>query len=121
MGTPTDAVSARRLAAVAVALVLLAVVLGYLLGRENPRQHVEEVSCLSAVGTIGCELGDGWDVEVPRHVTWTDVHGTVHEGTRPECLPPTGQGLEGPVRLTWVPVEVDGRGWRQVVAVTCLD
>lgn len=48
------------------------------------------------------------------------MNGTFHEGSRPECLPPTGRGLEGPVRITWVPVEADGMGWRQVVAVTCL-
>lgn len=117
----TDAASPRRVAVVAVVLVLAAAVLGYLLGRQDPREHVEEVSCLSAVRTISCELEDGSTIGFPAGVTWTDVHGTVHEATRPECLPPTGRGLEGPVRITWVPVEADGRGWRQVVAVACLD
>ena len=121
MTSRTDAVSPRRLAVGAVVLVLAAAVLGYLLGRQDPREHVEEVSCLSAAGVISCELEDDWTIAIPRHVMWTDVRGTVHEDTRPACLPPTGRGLEGPVRVTWVPVEADGMGWRQVVAVTCLD
>lgn len=104
----TGATASRPVALVAVMLVLAAAVLGYLLGRQDPREHVEEVSCLSAVGTISCELEDDWTIAIPRGVTWTDVHGAVHEGTRPECLPPTGRGLEGPVRITWVPVDVDG-------------
>ncbi|GAB6986318.1 hypothetical protein JCM10369A_28420 [Nocardioides pyridinolyticus] len=106
---------------VAVVLVLAAAVLGYLLGRQDPREHVEEVSCLSTAWAISCELEDDWTIGFPARVTWTDVHGAWHENTRPECLPPTGRGLEGPVRITWVPVDVDGTSWRQVVAVACLD
>lgn len=121
MTTPTDAAPSRRIAVGAVVLVLAAAGLGYLLGREGQRQHVEDVSCLSAPGAISCELEDDWTIAIPRQVTWTDTRGVVHDDSRPDCLPPTGRGLEGPVRITWIPVEVDGMGWRQVVAVTCLD
>jgi hypothetical protein len=54
-------------------------------------------------------------------VLWIDAAGFTHEDGRPECLPPTGRGLEGPVRVAWTAVEVGGRSWRQVVAVTCLE
>ena len=95
------------------------VVGGYLLGTRHPRVHQESVRCLSAVGTISCDLADGWTIAVPRDVPWTDRNGVGHEGGRPACLPPAGIGLEDPVRITWVPVKVDGMGWRQVVAVDC--
>lgn len=93
---------------------------GFATGRGS-RVVTEEVSCLSMEGQIGCTLSDGWDVSVPLDVAWTDAHGTFHEEGRPRCLPPTGRGLEGPVRLAWTKVEAQGIGWRQVVWVGCLE
>jgi hypothetical protein len=99
--------------------VLVAVAFaGFAVGR-NSRVVTEEVGCLSAQGTIGCTLHDGWDVSVPLHVAWTDANGGFHEGGRPDCLPPTGRGLEGPVRIAWTKVKAGGTGWRQVVWVGC--
>jgi hypothetical protein len=84
--------------------------------------HEAEVRCLSAVGDISCtddpDPGHA-EFRVPRDVAWTDANGDFHEGDRPQCLPPTGRGLEGPVGITWVKVEVSGRSWRQVVGVAC--
>jgi hypothetical protein len=110
----------HRRAVVAFALVLTAVAFaGFAVGRRT-RVVTEEVGCLSAQGTIGCTLRDGWDVSVPLDVAWTDAGGGFHEGGRPKCLPPTGRGLEGPVRLAWTKVEAEGARWRQVVWVGCL-
>jgi hypothetical protein len=107
-------VRAGLLAAVAIGVVLAA----FAAGQRNPRVVEEDVRCVSGQGTISCELSDDWHVGVPLDVRWVDVSGGSHEGDRPECLPP--RGLEGPVRVAWTPVEVDGMGWRQVLSVTCL-
>jgi hypothetical protein len=107
-------VRAGLLAAVAIGVVFAA----FAAGQRNPRVVEEDVRCVSAEGTISCELSDDSYVSVPLDVRWVDVSGGSHEGDRPECLPPTG--VEGPVRVTWTPVEVDGLGWRQVLSVTCL-
>src|SRR6478609_10472226 len=46
-------------------LALVAVAFaGFAVGRDS-RVVTEEVGCLSAQGTIGCTLHDGWDVSVP--------------------------------------------------------
>jgi hypothetical protein len=108
----------RSTVAVVAALVVAAV--AFLVGQRSPTMAAAEVGCLSAEGVISCTLPDGWDIEVPRDVGWTDVRGRRHQNGRPQCLPPTGIGLEEPVRLHWLPVEVDGSSWRQVVWVTCL-
>ena len=105
---------------VAAVVCVLLVLAGWVAGRQGPEAHTAEAGCLSAVETISCELPDGWTVGVPLDLGWTSARGVEHDGGRPSCLPPTGRGLEGPVRLAWVPVEVDGRSWRHVVWVTCL-
>jgi hypothetical protein len=111
-----------RAAAAASACLLLGLGIGYGIGQQRPAMHHAEVRCLSAVGAISCtddpNAGNG-EFGVPRDVAWTDANGVFHEGDRPECLPPTGRGLEGPVDITWVEVEVSGTSWRHVVGVEC--
>lgn len=99
-------------------LVLVAAAVGFLAGRQS-RVITETVECSSAVRVIQCTLEDGWTVSVPLRVGWSNNFGTSHPGQRPACLPPSGIGLEGPVEITWTEVEVDGRGWRQVLWVGC--
>lgn len=106
-------------AALAGAVALLVGVGGFVLGQSHPRIQQEVTSCLSAVGTISCELEDGWTVAVPTDVAWADGNGAFQFDGRPRCLPPSGTGLEGPVRLGIVPVDMDGTEWRQVVWVAC--
>lgn len=103
-------------------VLAIAVVAGLLLfqwGRSQPRVHEASVKCLSAPGTISCELPDDWTISIPRDVKWSDARGAFHTDGRPDCLPPTGIGLEGPVRVWWTEVEADGMGWRQVIMVGC--
>lgn len=121
-GAGTGTARLRPGRVIPLALVLLAVVAygGYWLG-HGARVTTEEVGCLSAEATISCTLGDDWNVSVPLDVAWVDATGAFRDGGRPDCLPPTGRGLEGPVRLSWTDVDVDGMGWRQVLQVECLD
>jgi hypothetical protein len=122
-GPHAEAGSSARIPPGVRAGLLAAVVIGvffaaFAAGQRNPRVVEEDVRCLSAEGTISCELSDDSYVSVPLDVSWVDVSGRSHEGERPECLPPTG--VEGPVRVAWTAVEVDGLGWRRVLRVTCL-
>ncbi len=105
--------------AVPLAVLLLAVVayLGYTAG-SSERVVTEEVDCMSGQEVIGCTLSDGWDISVPLDVAWTDASG-FHESGRPDCLPPTGLGTEGPVQISWTEVETNGWAWRQVLHVAC--
>ena len=104
------------LAAVVVAVVTFYA--GYATGKHD-RVVTEDARCFSGPGQIGCTLHDGWDIAVPLDVPWTDAAGSRHEGGRPDCLPPHGRGTEPPAGISWVPVEVNGVGWRQVISVTC--
>lgn len=105
---------------IAVAAGVLGVTVWYGVVGSQPDVRLESnVECLSAEGTVGCVLDDGWNVSVPLDVSWVGRDGSFRSQGRPECLPPTGRGLEGPVELAWVPVEVDGMSWRQVVWVRC--
>lgn len=115
-----QAVRSRVLLVVAVLVLAAVALVGYLAGSTS-RVVAEEVGCLSAEGVIGCTLSDGWEVSIPLDVPWTDAGGAFHQGGRPSCLPPTGRGLEDPVRVSWTEVDVDGTGWRQVLHVACLN
>ena len=117
---PQRSTLSSRVGWAAAGLFLLLALGAYVLGTNQPRVHTAEVECMSAPGTISCELPDGWYVGVPLDVGWSSASGGDHFDGRPECLPPTGRGLEPPVRVSWIPVEAEGRGWRQVVWVTCL-
>ena len=116
-GSPSRRILFGTLMAVLLVVVLVG---GFALGQRKPLVVVEDADCLSMTGTISCALGDGWTVSPSTEVMWTGVDGTRHEGIRPACLPPTGDGTRT-VRLAWVAVEVDGVGWRQVVHVECLN
>ena len=117
-----DVLPSPRALAVSAACLMVGLGLGYEVGQQRPAMHHAEVRCLSAVGAISCtddpDPGHS-EFGVPRDVAWIDSDGVFHEGDRPECLPPTGRGLEGPVGITWVEVEVSGTSWRHVVGVEC--
>lgn len=96
--------------------------LGYALGHQRPAMHEADVRCMSAPRAISCtDAADAGksDFWVPRDIAWTDTRGSLHVGDRPACLPPSGRGLEGPLGITWVTVEVAGTSWKQAVGVQC--
>lgn len=112
----------RRAVAAATTCLVVGLGVGYIVGQEHPAMHEAEVRCLSAAGAISCtDDADAGNAEfwVPRDVAWTDSEGSLHVGDRPECLPPTGRGVEGPVGITWLTVEVSGTSWKQAVGVQC--
>ena len=112
----------RGAKAAAAGLLVLGVVVGYAVGQQRPAMKEAEVRCLSATGAISCtddaDTGQG-EFWVPRDVAWVDSGGSLHVGDRPDCLPPSGRGTEGPVKITWITVEVSGTSWKQAVGVEC--
>ena len=112
----------RRGNAAAASLLVLGLAVGYVVGQQRPAVNEAEVRCMSAPGAISCtDDADSGNAEfwVPRDVAWVDSDGSLHVGDRPECLPPSGRGTEGPVRITWATVEVSGTSWKQAVGVEC--
>jgi hypothetical protein len=111
----------RRLPVRAIAVVLAAavtgVVGGYALRDGSSSVTVRVGRAVSTPYQIGAFTVQ-WSYAVPLHVTWRDVDGTWHEGSRPACLPPTGE-----IRyVTFGTVNVSGGGgpsYRQVVWVDC--
>jgi len=92
--------------------------LGYWFGtsRSGVSEHVGDA--YSADTQIGIQTED-WTYDVPLDVRWTDADGGWHEGSRPECLPPSDSGVLSEIRFAAVPVETRGIGFRQVIAVFC--
>jgi len=104
----------------ALAGAAAAALVGYGVAESGNGVETDTVECLSAENTISCELtNEDWTIGVPLDVAWRDSSGSFHEDGRPECLPPTGIGLEGPVTVHYRDVRVDGMGWKQVVQVDC--
>lgn len=99
------------------AIAVLAASLGYWVGAARHDAFETVGTAHSTEAQIGLE-SDDWTYNVPLDVQWTDNNGDWHEGERPECLPPSDAPLEG-IRVTAVPVETRGIGFRQVVAVHC--
>lgn len=100
-----------------MALVTVAAVgFGYTLGSSKASPRVEAVECVSTSRQIGCTMADGWGVGVPLDVSWSDSE-MRYSGSRPSCLPK--RGSTDTVSVAWMPVEVDGSKWREVVHVYC--
>lgn len=107
----------RTLAGAAAAITVVAALLGYWVGSARGGAFETVGAAYSTKSQISLEADD-WSYNIPLEVDWTDAEGTWHEGERPECLPPSNTSLEG-IRVTAVPVEARGMGFRQVVAVHC--
>ena len=120
--SPARLLESRRVITAGAACLVVGLGLGFVGGQQRSAGRDADVRCLSAPGTISCtddaDTGHG-EFWVPRDIAWTDTGGSLHIGGRPDCLPPTGRGAEGPVRITWAKVEVSGTSWKQAVGVTC--
>lgn len=99
-------------------LVILAVVIAYAAGSLRPAISFHTAVPMSAEGAVSIEA-DGWTygLAAPDGVAWTDTSGAVHEGGRPDCLPP--EGTTEPVRFATTEVTIDGTTWRPIVWVDC--
>lgn len=107
----------RTRAALAVGAVAAAAVLGYAVGAANDDVFETVGTAHSAEQAISIQTDD-WTYGVPLDVPWIDAQGALHDGGRPDCLPPSDAPLES-IRFAAVPVEVRGSGYRQVVTVFC--
>ena len=120
--SPARLLESRRVKAAGALCLVVGLGLGFVAGQQRSAARDAEVRCLSASGTISCTddpdpgHGEYW---VPRDIAWTDAGGSLHIGGRPDCLPPTGRGVEGPVGITWARMEVSGTSWKQAVGVKC--
>lgn len=111
----------RRLPVRVIAVVLAAAVIGvaggYALRDRAATVSVRVGQAYSTPYQIGIFTRQ-WAYAVPLHVFWRDIAGTWHEGSRPACLPPTGEIRN----VTFGTVNVTGAGgpsFRQVVWVDC--
>jgi len=102
----------------ALAIAILAGAGGYLAGAHRETVSMHSGKAYSTPFQISITGEDGWVYDVPLDMTWTDARGTRHQGSRPDCLPPSGQ-LAGPVTFAASEVTVDGWTWRPVVWVSC--
>jgi len=99
------------------AVVAVALAVGFLLGTGRSGATIETGRADSTGGGGGSISTDGWTYGLSSDISWTDVHGSIHGGGLPDCLPPLSS-VEG-VRFAWVEVSVEGAGWRQVVWIDC--
>jgi len=91
-------------------------VIGFRYGTGNGAVTWTHGTAYSAQQQISARA-DGWSYDIPLTVRWTDPLGTVHDGSRPACLPPDFK--THPVTLAWVWVSTQQEGWREVVWVDC--
>jgi hypothetical protein len=124
--TTTDATSpgstteptAQRPAWLVPALILLATVVALLwAGRQDPDAVQWTTGHASVTGTQATIDADGWTFGPASTVNeWIDQQGSRHQASWPDCLP---DGMDGDVRVAWVPYELDGGSSRVIVAVDC--
>ena len=103
-----------------LAVIVLVAALGaaFLLGGRLHPVSIQTGTAHSASGAISIEDANGWFYSVPLDgVMWTDSKNALHDGERPDCLPPTG--TTNPVKFAWVDVTVETSSWRSVVWVDC--
>ena len=107
-----------RIAIGFLAVAATAAIAGYLLGSNRSNVSIYTGRAYSTEAQISITDGDGWVYDVPLDVSWTDAAGSWHEGSRPDCLPPSGQ-IASPVTFAATEVTVNGTTWRPVVWVRC--
>lgn len=102
----------------ALAVAILAAAGGYLAGAHRDTVSIHAGKAYSTPFQISITGEDGWVYDVPLDMTWIDANGTWHQGSRPDCLPPSGE-LAGPITFAAGEVTGNGETWRPVVWVSC--
>jgi len=100
-----------------VAVVVIAVAVGFLIGSWRSGVHIETGEAHSTGNGGGSIITDGWTYGFPADIAWTDTNNSWHEGGIPDCLPPPS--IVGGVRFAWAEADIEGSGWRPVVWVDC--
>ncbi len=111
--SPSARVTTRRAIAAVVVLALMAG--AYIAGTRRPHVYEYTASAFSSEGTIVTEEVGGRQYVIPTDVRWQGRDGAWRFGGRPECLPASGIGLEGPVRFGVVHPAGEGH----VIWVSC--
>ncbi len=108
---------ARLLVAGLLALFLLLVggLAGYGLSPSDST-HVTEGRLYSS-GFQSDVTAAGWTYAVPLNLSWLSLRdNSLNEGSSPPCVRARGTRR---ITFAWVPVDVGGDYWRQVVWVAC--
>jgi hypothetical protein len=100
-----------------VALIAVAVALGFLIGTWRSGVTIETGRADSKGDGGGSIITDGWTYGFSSDVAWTDSSNSWHDGGLPDCLPPLSS-VEG-LRFAWVEAKVEGTTFRPVVWIDC--
>ncbi len=100
-------------------LLVASVVVAFLLGRSSAT-HVDWQTGTAHVGARQISVeSDGWTYGVSGSVPmWFDARGSSHESGWPDCLAGDVRTISA-LRFAAAEVEVDGLGYRPIVAVDC--
>lgn len=101
---------------VVLGIALVTGTIAYTFGTHNAGVSVLSGSAHSVPDQIGAQSG-GVAYAVPLDVSWLGPHGDWHSGSRPSCLPPTGE-IEH-VKFGVVPFTFQGGPQFVVVWVSC--
>lgn len=99
------------------ALVVAALVIGFLLGTWRQGARIETGRADSTAEGGGSIITDDWTYAFAVDVPWIDAFDSTHNDGPPECLPP-GASVEG-VRFGTVEVTIEGATWRPVIWIDC--
>lgn len=104
-----------------VAVVAVAMALGYLLGAwvgpGRPNVVIQTGRADSTAGGGGSITTSGWTYGFSSDIAWTDAANSWHDHGLPACLAPLSS-VEG-VRFASVEARVNGIAWRPVVWIDC--
>lgn len=105
----------KKLLVLAIGLGVVALVAGYVLGRDSaaPVWQTGKAN-VSVEGRLVSIKADDWTYGFARSVHWIDEKGASHENGWPTCL--TGNTTE--IEFLSLPREIEGIG-KPVVAVDC--
>lgn len=105
----------RRLRLVAV--VVIAIALGFLIGTLRSGVHIETGQAHSTGNGGGSIITNDWTYGFPADIAWIDTNNSWHDGGLPACLPPLS--IVDGVRFAWVEASIEGTRWRPVVWIDC--